>query len=205
MLIIKHRWHDLDIKPVDSYCDGGEIDIRIHNGKLIVQHDPFKNGICFEQWLKNFKKHFLIVNVKEEGLVPFLTPKLEASNISRYFILDETIPFIIKHSKEGNRNFGIRVSAWEPVNAALKMLNDLDNPPSWIWVDTFNGCLPLQRYDVEELKNFGAKLCLVSPELHPNYHSKNVDDNFLNCVNEIGLKSFDAVCTKLPEFWSNKM
>ena len=205
MIIIKHRWHNLNYEPADDFCDGAEVDIRISNGKLIVQHDPFKSGILFEEWLTKFKKSFLIVNVKEEGLIPFVIEKLKRSTVKEFFILDETIPFIIKHSKEGIRDFGIRVSSWEPVGTALKMMRNLENPPRWVWVDTFNGNLPLRKGDVNELKNSGAKLCLVSPELHPDYFSTTVDDNFLKNVMKVGLKSFDAVCTKIPKFWSKKI
>ena len=36
--------------------------------KIIIHHDPFKEGENFYKWIKYFKHKFLILNVKEEGL-----------------------------------------------------------------------------------------------------------------------------------------
>ena len=37
-------------------------------GALILNHEPFENGVLFEKWLNEFNHKYLILNVKEEGL-----------------------------------------------------------------------------------------------------------------------------------------
>lgn len=202
MLIIKHRWHDLTQTGELSSVDGAEIDIRVHNGELIVEHDPFKEGPRLSNWLADFQGGFLIANVKEEGLEPFLVPMFADTSISGYFILDETVPFMIKHCKAGNPNFGIRVSKWEPVHAALQILEQVKPSPIWIWLDTFEGQIPFCQQEIGALIDNGAKVCLVSPELHPDYQSPHPTDEFMRSFWALGVSNFDAVCTKKPEFWN---
>ena len=203
MLIIKHRWHDLDQKADATSVDGAEIDIRIHNGELVVEHDPFKDGPKLADWLVRFKGRFLIANVKEEGLAPHLTAMLACTSIEDYFILDETVPFIIKHCKAGNTNFGIRVSKWEPILGALNIMQQLNPSPSWIWLDTFDKQIPADRQELLDLIAAGAKICLVSPELHPEHCANEPTDAFMRSVNNVGIENFHAVCTKCPAFWSD--
>ena len=44
LLIIRHRCYDFAQASKENAVDGAEIDIRIHNGELVVEHDPFKEG-----------------------------------------------------------------------------------------------------------------------------------------------------------------
>ncbi|MDC3294184.1 hypothetical protein OAW18_07835 [Alphaproteobacteria bacterium] len=201
MLIIKHRWHDLDQEKDAPLVDGAEIDIRIHNGELVAEHDPFKGGPKLTDWIAQFKGSFLIANVKEEGLVPHLVPMLASTSIKDYFILDESVPFIIKHCKTGNTNFGIRVSKWEPAIGALNIMQRLSPSPSWIWLDTFDEQLPANRQELLDLIAVGARICLVSPELHPDHCANDPTDAFMRDVNTVGIENFHAVCTKRPTFW----
>ena len=203
MLIIRHRWHDLAQAGKATVVDGAEIDIRIHNGELIVEHDPFKEGPSLVDWLLGFEGNFLIANVKEEGLEPHLVPMLEGTSVKDYFILDESVPFIIKHCKEGNPNFGIRVSKWEPACAAIKIMQQVTPSPLWIWLDTFAGQLPVDRHELADLVAVGARVCLASPELHPDYDAHQPKDAFMWSVSAVGIENFHAVCTKRPSFWSD--
>ena len=203
MLIIRHRRHDLAETCDDAAVDGAEIDIRIFNGELIVEHDPFRNGPKLADWLARFEGGFLIANVKEEGLEPHLVPMLAGTSVEDYFILDESLPFIIKHCKAGNPNFGIRVSKWEPAFAAIKIIQQVNPSPSWIWMDTFEAQLPVDREELKDLVAVGAKVCLVSPELHPDHEAKFPTDAFMKSVDTVGIENFHAVCTKQPTFWSD--
>ena len=45
---------------------GVEIDVRDYKEKLILNHDPFKNGENLENFLKAYKHGTLIINVKSE-------------------------------------------------------------------------------------------------------------------------------------------
>ena len=57
LLIIRHRRHDL-AGHVMTLVDGAEIDIRIFNGELIVEHDPFRNGPKLATGLPDLKAAF---------------------------------------------------------------------------------------------------------------------------------------------------
>ena len=61
--------------------------------KIIIHHDPFKEGENFYKWIKYFKHKFLILNVKEEGLEKKLIDCMNKNNITSYFFLDQSFPF----------------------------------------------------------------------------------------------------------------
>ena len=122
MYIIKHRQNlTHDNIHNKNLISGVEIDTRIHQKNLVLSHDPFMDGIKLKKWVKKYKHELLIVNVKEEGLEEYLIEIFENSKISNYFILDETVPFIIKYCNSGFSKFALRVSKWESLSSALKM------------------------------------------------------------------------------------
>ena len=203
MLIIRHRFHDLDEINQEVAFDGAEIDIRTLNGELIVEHDPFKSGPKLLDWLTRFRGGFIIANVKEEGLEPYIVQMLSDANIKNYFILDESVPLIIKNCKAGNPNFGIRVSKWEPAIAAIKIMEHISPSPKWIWLDTFDAHLPIENQELVDLVSVGAKICLVSPELHSDYEGKHPTKDFMRAFEALGIENFEAVCTKQPAFWND--
>lgn len=201
MLIIWHRWPDLAQAGKATAVDRAEIDIRIHNGELIIEHDPFKEGPKLTDWLAGFEGNFLLANVKEEGLEQHLVPMLEGTSVKYYFILDESVPSIIKYCKEGNPNFGIRVSKWESASAAIKIMQQVTPSPSWIWLDTIAAQLPVDRHELADLVAVGARVCLASPELHPDYGADQPTGAFMWSVSTVGIENFHTVCTKSPAFW----
>ena len=72
-----------------------EVDVRDYKNKLVLSHDPFKDGENFIKYLKYFKHKFLIVNIKSE-IETKVFKILKQKKITNYFFLDITIPFIIK-------------------------------------------------------------------------------------------------------------
>ena len=131
MLIIKHR-QNFNLKQVNKkIISGVEIDIRIFNGEIVLQHDPFKSGENFQNWIKKYNLNLLIINVKEEGLEEHIKDIMEKEKVNNYFILDETIPFIIKYCSLGYSKFALRVSRWEHINSALEIIQNLQCPPNW--------------------------------------------------------------------------
>jgi len=186
-----------------NLLSGVEIDVRIFHGNIVLQHDPFCNGIKLEDWVNDYNLKLLIVNVKEEGLEEGIQKILNNANIDNYFILDETIPFIIKYCSVGFSNFALRVSLWEDINSAIKILHTFERPPNWVWLDTFNGKIPFTSDKLKKLKNLGAKICLVSPELHPDYQFKVPCSNFMKQYYKFDNGFFDAICTKKEFFWNN--
>ena len=90
MIIIKHRVNTINkiIKTPKSY--GVEIDLRSSLKTIYLNHDPFKRGIKFSQWIKYFKHKLIVLNVKEEGLEKKIINILKKNKISNFF-------FMIKH------------------------------------------------------------------------------------------------------------
>ena len=184
---------------------GVEIDIRNHGDKLLVVHDPFmENAVSLNEWLNIYNHKFLIVNVKEEGLEPKLIPLLQRNNISDFFILDESIPYIRKFARFGHRNFALRVSEFESIETAFALNEHLGvegNGVDWIWIDTFTGA-PLPAYSARMLKAAGFKLCQVSPELHHVNEPESWEQRISEFQSEYEYRDYlDMVCTKRPDLW----
>ena len=86
MHIIKHRQNKfLNLKNKDI-ISGVEIDIRIFNNEVVLQHDPFYDGVEFNEWINVYDLEFLIINVKEEGLEDYIQKILKNKDIKNYFI-----------------------------------------------------------------------------------------------------------------------
>ena len=194
MLIIHHRRNTIDsLKDVDSHL-GVEVDIRSFGSKLIINHDPFKESINFEDWLIHYKHKLLILNVKVEGLEEPLILLMKKYNIKNFFFLDQSFPFLIKTILIGEKRTSIRVSEYESIETALK----LSGKAEWVWVDFFN-YFPLDYKSFLKLKEARFKLCLVSPELQG--HSYKKVDHLKNEIKKMQI-NFDAVCTKNPNLWN---
>lgn len=72
MKYMVHRRNKIEeLQTVDTRY-GVEIDLRtdrINNEKkLILVHDPFEDGVLFENWIQAYNHGTLILNVKEDGL-----------------------------------------------------------------------------------------------------------------------------------------
>ena len=201
MLIIKHR-QNFKIDCNNNLISGAEIDVRIHKRELVLSHDPFCDGIKLIDWIKSFNYQLLIINVKEEGLEKSILEIINKSNVKNFFILDETIPFIIRFCNNGFSNFGLRISKWESFESAIKIIKNVIKKPEWIWLDTFDGEIPISINQMENLKEIGMKICLVSPELHPDYKHQVPTKEFLRNFNNFQRGMFNAVCTKKEEFWN---
>jgi len=206
MLIIKHRCNnseDLKKIPIELGC---EIDIRNHGKKLIVVHDPFQqDGEDLVNWLQNFRHQFLILNVKEEGLEEELLRLLKNKDLSNFFILDESFPFIRKWALKGVENFAVRVSEYESYKTALALASDLQKKNlkiGWIWADCFEGNL-LPTDEINALKDAGYKICYVSPELHHLDNPSCWPLMIEGYMEKMKIQNItpDAVCTKICSLW----
>ena len=66
--IIVHRVNTIkSLKSVDTDL-GCEIDIRTDGSQLILNHDPFKKGDNFIDYLDEYKHGTLVLNIKETGI-----------------------------------------------------------------------------------------------------------------------------------------
>lgn len=102
---IAHRINFLDRTTTDhifSIADGIEFDIRDSAGEIIVQHDPFAPGQLFSEFVSFCPpEKFYIVNVKSEGIEYAAIDLLKRQGCERFFLLDCSIPMIIKLGKAG--------------------------------------------------------------------------------------------------------
>ena len=191
MYFIKHRINKADrLEKVNN--DGVEIDLRYHKNEIILHHDPFEKGEKLEDFLKELKLKFLILNIKSEGIEEEVLRLLKKYNVPDYFFLDTSVPFMVKYINKGWTKFAVRFSEYEPLELALKFKNKVE----WVWVDCFTH-LPLTNESYFQLKKY-FKICLVSPELQG--HPKSMIEEFKKQLEEFEI---DAVCTKYPELWKN--
>ena len=112
---------------------GVEVDIRSAEDKLIISHDPFIQGEDFVDWMVLYKHEILILNVKEEGLEDKLIEVMASFNIDNFFFLDQSFPFLLKTSKQGESRSAVRVSEFEDVHTAMNLAGKVQ----WVWVDCF--------------------------------------------------------------------
>ena len=64
---------------------GVEIDIRCFGKKLILSHDPYKNGDNFIDYLKYYSHSLLVANIKEAGIENDVIKLLRKANIKDFF------------------------------------------------------------------------------------------------------------------------
>ncbi len=193
--IIAHRVNTIaQLKQTPTHF-GVEIDLRSQNSKIILQHDPFRDGEEFEAWLNYYRHNTIILNVKEEGLEKAIALLLSQRNIKNYFFLDVSFPFMVWLSSEGMREFAVRFSEFESVETVLNM----KGRAKYVWIDCFTK-LPLNRNIYGKLKTADFKICIVSPELQE--HDIKEIETYAEALWKEGIY-FDAVCTKRPELWEN--
>ena len=188
MHFIAHRVNtikDLLNTPIEY---GVEVDLRDFGEKLIVQHDPFKNGEDFEEYLKHYNHGTIILNIKSEGIEFKVLELLKKYNINNYFFLDSSFPMIHLLSSKGEKNIALRFSEFEGIDTISLMSKKVN----WIWVDCFSK-LPITAQIYKLLKNHKYKLCLVSPELQNQDLKLELYKSYLQQEGII----FDAICTKL--------
>lgn len=190
MLKIAHRINTIKQLRETPVEYGIELDLRAFEDKLVLHHDPFQQGELFEDLLKEYKHAWIILNTKCEGMEDAILLLLKKYNITNYFFLDLSMPFLVKYMLKGEKNIAIRYSEYEPIEIA----NAFAGKVNWVWIDCFND-LPLNQETYQQLKQH-FKLCLVSPELQGFPLSRIEEFKLQTSKMEI-----DAVCTKRPDLW----
>jgi hypothetical protein len=196
MVLIAHRVNTIEELEGLPYEYGVEIDLRDKDSRIILQHDPFKGGQDFEEYLQHYKHDLMILNVKSERIEHKAKDLLCKYRINNYFFLDSSFPMIHLLSSQGEKNIAVRFSEFEKIDTVFALKGKI----SWVWVDCFTS-LPINKQTFLLLKNAGFKLCLVSPELQGREKDLVAYKNYL----EKEQISFDAVCTKTLnfKFWEN--
>ena len=190
MIGINHRVNNiLELKKLKT-SQGVELDLRFHNSDIILNHDPFAKGEKFEDFLKEFKLNFIILNIKSEGIEEEVLRLVKKYDVPDYFFLDTSIPFMVKYIEKGWSKFAVRFSEYEPIELSLKFKGKIE----WVWVDCFTR-FPLDKESYVQLKKH-FKICLVSPELQG--HPISMIEDFKKQMKGFDI---DAVCTKHPDVW----
>ena len=183
MKILKHRVNSYD-KIDDNF--GAEIDIRDQNGELVVSHDlPISSSIRLEEFLKKINKQQLIaINIKSVEIETNLKKIISKTDLENYFTFDWPIPSLIK-AQNNQIICAFRLSEYE---------KEIFPNCSWVWIDSFKEIWYGQK-ELEDLKNKGFNIALVSPELH----GREIDFGRFESIVDTGIA--DAICTNNPEYW----
>ncbi len=190
MYLIRHRINTIeDLKTVPESM-GVELDLREASGQIILQHDAFKSGESFEEYLRFYRHGLMILNVKTDGLEEKILELIKRHGVKKYFFLDLAFPSMMKLIQNGEKQIAVRFSEYEPLEQCLALKGKVE----WVWVDCFTH-LPLTPENYKALKAH-FKICLVSPELQR--HPKEKISEFKKQIQGFDI---DAVCTKYPELW----
>lgn len=196
MQIVVHRINtaaELKALPVRYGC---EIDIRTWGSRLILSHDPFKNGESLIDYLDQYRHGLLILNIKEAGIEDAVLTEVRKRSINDHFLLDVEFPYLYNASRRGVRSIAIRYSEDEPIETVYKYRKMLD----WVWIDTLTQ-LPLDERNILLLKEM--RTCLVCPE---RWHRPDDIANYRLKMKELGFEP-DAVMTSLAYIrsWENNL
>ncbi len=185
---IAHRINTVEeLKKIPTHL-GVELDLRDDkNGKLILVHDPFKDGEDFEEYLKHYNHGLMILNIKSERIEHKVLELVKKYNVKDYFFLDSSFPMMRLLSKDGEHKIAVRFSEFEGLDTVFALQGNVD----WVWVDCFTK-LPINKENYKQLKDAGFKLCLVSPELQGR------GEDIEKYRDELAAQGivFDLICTK---------
>ena len=191
--IIRHRLNDLgDLRSLGRGL-GAEVDLRSRGDRIVLNHEPFADGPDLEDfldlWAAAPDRGPLILNPKEDGLEGAALSACARRGIDDWFFLDLPMPTMVRLAvREGFRKIAVRVSAWEPADAALRFAGLAD----WAWLDCFDGVPPDPATAALLASRF--RVCLVSPEL------QGCAPDRIPAFRPLAA-AVHAVCTKHPRAW----
>jgi hypothetical protein len=193
-LRIAHRVNTVEGLQATPREYGVEMDLHAYGDRLVVHHDALTDALDFSTWLEAYAHAFVILNVKEEGIEGRVREMVLARGIERFFLLDLSVPALVKMVRAGEHRVAVRVSKYEAVAGALA----LGGAAEWIWLDVFDPELPVSAEEYRALQGAGYKICLVSPELH----GRDVAGiaTLKMRLERDGLTA-DAVCSKRLDLW----
>jgi hypothetical protein len=187
-LFICHRINKSSLLCNVNHNQGIELDLRDKNNNIILAHEPFDTGELFEDFLKTYDKDLIILNIKSERIEYKVLQLLKKYNVQKYFFLDSSFPMIYNLNKNNEHNIAIRFSEFESIESVGLVKNMI----KWVWIDCFN-IFPLDLKSYEKIKEFGLKICLVSPELQG--HNIERIKEFKEIIKNNNFQ-IDAICTK---------
>lgn len=164
---------------------GIETDLRDITGTIVISHNMPNGGeITFEEVLKlmDGRNLPLALNIKADGLADEIKRLLEKYNHINYFTFDMSIPEMVYQHKLGLNIFTGRSDIiTHPI-----MLKEAKG----VWLDCFNSDW-FGAKEIEDLKNQGKEVCIVSPDLHKREY-KSVWSKYKNAEGIM-------LCTDYPD------
>jgi len=191
MQIVAHRINTIRELQVIPPSYGVELDLRADGSQLILNHEPFRGGERFLDYLDAYRHKTLVLNIKEAGIENEVLRLVREKGISDYFLLDVEFPFIYQSTRKGERAIAMRYSEDEPIEIALTYKGKVD----WVWIDT-NTKLPLDETVIRRLAGF--KTCLVCPG---RWGRSGDIPGYRKRMHELGFVP-DAVMTAVVDFWA---
>lgn len=186
---VYHRINTIkELNSISEEC-GIEFDVRDSENDIIVQHDPFSSSekTIFNDFIKNIKNNFLIINVKSEGIEEKIMSLLKGKNKENFFFLDCSFPIINKYSKQGIKNFALRYSEFEGMDTLINMKGLVD----WVWIDCFSKFV-LNYNTYIKIRELGYKICIVGPDLQQRPDDISIYSSYMRRNNIF----VDMICTK---------
>jgi hypothetical protein len=176
--IIIHRVNEISRLKEIPRNYGVEIDIRAFGSKLILNHEPFESGDSLENYLAEYDKGTIVLNIKEAGIEHEVLRLVREAHIKSYFLLDVEYPYILQNNPSPSLlDVAVRFSEQETIQNVSCQKGRL----KWVWIDCVTRN-PVELVHIPVLKNF--KRCLVCPSrwARPkdipqfrNFFKKNID------------------------------
>lgn len=196
MIIVKHKINTLtNLKKIPKIY-GVEVDVRFNNKKFILSHENNykKKKIYLDNFLKEFKHKYLILNLKEQHLAKKLLKYMAQKKIENFFLLDLFPHEIIKLKPK--EKICTRFSYYE----SLKNLDKIKQFSKWVWVDFLNK-RKITKSEFKNLKKLGYNVCVVSPEV-AGYKSLKLIKNFVLYLKRNKIYP-EMICTKKNRLWTS--
>jgi hypothetical protein len=173
LILVNHRVNTIAKLNKTPTGYGVEVDLRPYQDRIILNHEPFQDGVDFEEFLKHYRHALLILNTKSEGIEERALALVHKHGIENYFLLDVTFPFIVKYINKGIRKMAVRFSEYESIETCLKLKGKVD----WVFVDNLTH-LPIEGNALAILgRHF--KICVVAPELLKRLDEKELTKKIL--------------------------
>ena len=154
---------------------------------MILNHDPFKKGDNFLDYLDEYKNGTLVLNIKESGIEDLVIQEVRKRNIKSFFLLDVEFPYLFSSTEKGIKNVAVRFSEKEPIENAKLFQGRAD----WVWVDTITQS-PIDLSNLEVLKKY--KLCFVCPS---RWGRESEINTFINSLKEYDIYEASLIMTSL--------
>lgn len=197
MIILSHRGHWLKADEKNEWVAfertvadafGTETDVRDHDGRLVISHDPAPSTA--RDWadlvdLFDGRGLPLAVNVKADGLSGLLEAAFAGRDID-WFAFDMSGPETVRYARAGLPYF----TRHSDVEAEPVLYAEAQG----VWLDAFHDHGWMTTDVIRRHLDADKRVCLVSPDLHGRSH-----EAFWETLVDLAPQTEDLMlCTDLP-------